>query len=279
MIHLLVDSAADFSQAEIKEKNLSLVPLQVTIENETYLDGINIFRDEFYEKLMSSDDFFKTSQPSPQEYLDIFEKVKKENDTLICILLSSALSGTYQSAVLAKNIVDYDNIYLVDSLSATAGVRILVDEAIKMINAQEGALKIVEHLNQLKSKLTILAAVDTLEYLCKGGRISKTTAAIGEMASIKPIITVSTEGKVDIVGKRLGVNKTISFLIKKIEEIGIDTNYPSYSLFTYGLENTEKLESKLETNGIEVNTRLQIGPTIGTHVGPGAFGICFVKKD
>ena len=278
MIRLLVDSSADFSKAEIEEKKLLFVPLQVTIEDKNYLDGIDIFTNEFYEKMIATDGFFKTSQPSPQQFLDHFQKAKENNDTLICILISSALSGTIQSAILAKNIVEYDNIYIVDALTTTVGIRVMIDKAIVMIKEGKEAKEIVTYLEEMRSHIKILAAVDTLEYLCKGGRVSKTTAAIGEMANIKPIVTVSLDGKVDVIGKRLGINKTISYIWSKMEEFKIDKNYPIYSLFTYGTENCEKLEARFEKNGIKASGRLQIGPTIGTHVGPGAFGVCFVEK-
>lgn len=278
MIRLLIDSSADFLKEEIESRNISFIPLQVTINDTSYQDGVNLFKDEFYDMLVSNEEFPKTSQPSPQQFVEVFEKAKESGDELICILLSSALSGTYQSAVLAKQIVDYDKIHLVDTLTATVGIRILVDEAEKMIKENKGASDIISHLEDLKSHVKILAAVDTLEYLCKGGRVSKTAAAIGEMANLKPVITVSTEGKVDVIGKRLGINKTVSFVIKKLEELGINENYPVYSLFTYGTTNCEKLEAKLNKEGYQSNQRVQIGPAIGTHVGPEAFGLCFVEK-
>ena len=278
MIRLLIDSSADFLKEEIAEKNLDLVPLQVTIEEKNYLDGIDIFADEFYQKQINSDGFFKTSQPSPQQFVDHFEKAKEQNDDLICILLSSALSGTIQSARLAKDIVGYENIYIVDAFTTTVATRVLVDKAISMIKEEHDVKEVVAYLEKMRSHVKILAAVDTLEYLCKGGRVSKTAAAIGEMANIKPVITVSPQGTVEVIGKRLGVNKTLSFLMKKMEEFDVDKRYPIYSLYTYGLDNCEKLESRLEKNNMESTRRLQIGPTIGTHVGPGAFGICFVEK-
>ena len=193
-------------------------------------------------------------------------------------MISSALSGTYQSAILAKNIVEYDNIFIVDALTTTVGIRVLVDKAIEMIKEGKEAQVIVDYLEEMRSHIKIFAAVDTLEHLCKGGRVSKTAAAIGEMANIKPVVTVSLDGKVDVIGKRLGINKTISFIWNKVEDFNIDKNYPIFSLFTYGTENCEKLEARFEKNGIKVSGKLQIGPTIGTHVGPGAFGVCFVEK-
>lgn len=278
MIRILVDSSADFTTEELKERNLMVVPLQVTIQGQGYYDGVNLFRDEFYEMLTSSKDFPKTSQPSPQDFVDKFEEAKENGDTVLCILLSSSLSGTYQSALLAKNIVEYDNIYLVDSLSATVGTRILVDTAKKMIAEDKTIEEIVNYLEELKKHIKIYAAVDTLEYLCKGGRVSKTVATIGEMANIKPLITVDLEGKVDVMGKRPGVIRALSFLMKKLEESEVNTDYPMYSLFSYGTNNCDKLEEKLKKANYQTKERLQIGPTIGTHIGPEAFGICFVEK-
>ena len=132
MIRLLVDSASDYTQEEIENKNLYFVPLQIQIEGKNYLDGVDIDTETFYEKMMNSKEFFKTSQPSPQEFLDIFEKVKKKQETLICLSLSSKLSGTYQSACLAKDMVDYENIFIIDTLTAAAGIRLLCEVAINL---------------------------------------------------------------------------------------------------------------------------------------------------
>lgn len=278
MIRILVDSAADFSKEEMKEKGIYLVPLQVNFREEQYLDGVDLERDEFYAKLVSGTDFPKTSQPSPQEFLDVFEKAKEQGEELICILLSSALSGTYQSAQLARSMVDYDKIYLVDSLSAIVAIRILCDTALEMAEQGKTAQEIVAELEELKGKIHLFAAVDTLEYLARGGRISKAAAAIGDMANLKPIITVSREGKVEVIGKGLGINRTLSFLQKKMTSAQIDERYPVYSLFSYGDENCVKLEQKLEKSGCKLHSRKQIGPAIGTHIGPEAFGVGFVEK-
>ena len=153
MIHILVDSAADFSKKEIEEKGIHLVPLQVSFQEEQYLDGVNLERDEFYEKLVHGKAFPKTSQPSPQEFLDVFEEVKEKGDEIICILLSSALSGTYQSAQLARSMADYDKIYIVDSLSAVVAIRMLCDTALDMAEHGHSAQEIVEELEELKGKI------------------------------------------------------------------------------------------------------------------------------
>lgn len=278
MIRILVDSAADFSAEEAKARNMELVPINITFNDKNYLDGIDITKDEFYELLTSSETFPMTAQPSPQDFLDVFEDVKEKGDQLVYISLSSALSGTFQSATLAKSMVEYDEIYLVDSLSATRAIRLMAEYACKLREEGKDAATIAEEIENFRSRVVILAAVDTLEYLQKGGRLSKAAAAVGELANLKPIVTVTKEGTMAVPAKALGRNKALSTLVKLVTEKEIDTTFPIYSVFAVGEENTEKLEQKLGKEGVRVTKRLQIGSTIGCHVGPGAFGVIFVTK-
>ena len=276
MIKIVVDSSSDYTKDELKELNLKMVPLEVSIGGKHYYDGVDLDKDTFYELLISSQEFPKTSQPSPNEFLEVFEKAKADGDEVICILLSSCLSGTYQSALLAKQMSEYENIYIVDTLSATIGIRVLVNHAVKLLKEGKSAKEIAEKINSIKDRLRILAGVDTLEYLCKGGRVSKTAAAIGGIVNIKPVITVTKEGKVDVVAKKRGTLKALSYLEDTINSYNIDDDYDIFSVYTYGEENTAKLEERL--SNIKITDRIQIGPTIGAHVGPGAFGIVFVEK-
>lgn len=279
MIRILVDAAADYQTEELKEKNIDLIPLKVTIGDTTYLDGVDLDRNDFYRILEQSGTFPKTSQPSPQEFLDIFETVKENGDELICILLSSELSGTFQSAVLAKDMADYDKIYLVDSLSATYTIKVMADYACRLRSEGIGAARIAQKVDALKSRVKVLAALDTLEYLSRGGRLSRTAAAIGDIANIKPIVTLTAEGKVGILGKCLGKNKAICAIKKHLQEMELDDSFPVYSIYSYGTDNCAKFEEKLEQEGCRISKRLQIGPTIGSHIGPEAFGIIFVTKE
>lgn len=278
MIRILLDSSADFSAEEAKMRNMELVPINITFNDTNYRDGVDITKDEFYDMLIASEIFPMTAQPSPQDFLDIFEDAKEKGDQLIYLSLSSALSGTFQSATLAKNMAEYDEIYLVDTLSATRAIRLMAEYACKLREEGKDAATIAAELEEFKSRVVILAAVDTLEYLQKGGRLSKAAAAVGELANLKPIITVTQEGKIGVPGKALGRNKALSTLVKMITEKDIDTTFPIYSIYAVGEENTEKLEQKLGKEGIRVTKRLQLGPTIGCHVGPGAYGVIFVTK-
>lgn len=279
MIKILVDAAADYAAEELKAKNIDLIPLKVTIGETTYLDGVNLDRNDFYRILKETGTFPKTSQPSPQEFLDIFEEVKENGDELICILLSSELSGTFQSAVLARDMAEYDKIYLVDSLSATYTIKVMADHACRLRSEGVDAAKIAEEVNALKSRVRVLAALDTLEYLSRGGRLSKTAAAIGDMANIKPVITLTKDGKVGILGKCLGKNKAICAIKKHLQGMEIDDSFPLYSIYSYGTDNCAKFEEKLAQEGLHIHRRLQIGPTIGSHIGPEAFGIIFVTRE
>ena len=278
MIRVLVDSSSDYMQAEAQKNNLEFVPLTVMINDVTYKSGVELTHDEFYEKLIDGKEFPKTAQPSPQDFLTIFEDAKEKGDDVICILLSSALSGTCQSAHLAKNMADYDNIYIIDSLSAIAGMRIMAEYAVKLSSEGMPASEIAEKIEAIKSKVKIIAGVDTLEYLCRGGRLSRTAATIGELANLKPILTVKPEGNLEVLGKTLGRVKAINYILNQLENSTVDTEFPMYSVYTYGTENVEKLENKLAKEGYRIDNRCQIGASIGAHVGPGAFGVVFVEK-
>ena len=278
MIKFLVDSSADFTMEEIEEKDLELVPIAVTLDDVTYLDTLELERNHFYDLLTNSEGFPMTSQPSPQAFLEKFQAAKENGDELICISLSSALSGTYQSACIAKEMVEYEPIHIIDSLTGTHAIRVLIDYGIKLRDNDFTAAEIVEKLEALKSHIRVIAAVDTLEYLVKGGRLSKTAAAIGELANLKPIMTLKEDGTIIVVGKCIGRNKAVQFITKYIQDNMMDTLFPLYSLYSYGTENCEKLEEKLSAAGYTIDNRLQIGSSIGAHVGPGAFGIIYVEK-
>ena len=202
MIRIPIDSSSDYLMEEIQENNFELVPISIVLNGETYIDGKNLERNQFYEIMAETKAFPQTSQPSPQAFLDIFRK----------------------------------------------------------------------------SHVKVIAALDTLEYLARGGRTSQTVATIGNLANLKPIITLSEDGKVEMIGKCLGKNKAISAILQKLQETDIDTDFPMYSIYSYGEENCELFRKKLEQKGIHTETPMQIGPTIGTHIGPGAFGVVFVTR-
>lgn len=279
-VRIITDTASDYELQESREKGFTLVPLSLTYGTENLLDGYEIDKETFYHRLLENKEIPMTSQPSPERFAQEFEKAKEAGDSVIAILVSSALSGTVQSALLAKQICEYDEIYIVDSLSAVAGMRILVEVALDMAKQGKSAAEIVEKLENLKGRIRVQAGVDTLEYLYKGGRLSRTEAGIGTLANIKPILHVTGEGKVTVLSKCIGRKKALRQLAEYIQGMERDTEYPAYYIYSAEKENCLKLKEMLESSEqfSNCNGVAELGPTIGTHVGGGAYGIAFIEK-
>lgn len=278
MIKILVDSSSDLTKEEAEEKGYLFVPIGISLEGKEYEDGVDLTKDEFYDLLVNGETFPKTSQPSSQVFLDLFEQAKKDGDEIVAILLSSALSGTYQSAVLARQMADYEGIHLIDSLTATGVIRVLADYAKGLADQGRSAAEVAALTEVFRSRVHVIAMMDTLEFLQKGGRIGKAAAMLGELARLKPLITLTEEGGVGVIGKTIGKNKAMSAMLKWLDERRLDEKFPRYSVFTSGTENCGQFEEKLAKHGITTVGRLQLGAAIGTHIGPGAFGIVYVEK-
>lgn len=276
MIRILVDSSADFTAEDLKKYGVTLVPISVSLGGQDYLDGINLTKDEFYKILTAGSDFPKTAQPSPNDFLEIFEDAKQSHDDVIYLALSSALSGTYQSATIAKEMAEYDRIYLIDTKSATAAIFLAAKYATQLAESGKAADEIAEILTTLCPRIKIAAGIDTLEFLHRGGRLSRASAAVGQLANIKPLITVSAAGTVELRGKALGSARGLQTLFSRFKCEEIDPEFPIYSVYTLGTENCEKLERLLTDDGYTVAERRQVGPSIGAHIGPGAYGIIYV---
>lgn len=279
-IRIIIDSSADYSQKEIEKRQINCIPMSVSFGEKEYLDGRDITKEEFFELLTTEKDFPKTSQPSPATFLECFEEAKDAGDTVIAILLSSALSGTYQNAVLAKNMSEYEDIFLIDSQNVSLGIRILADCAVKMRDAGHTAQEIITKLEELKPRIRVYAALDTLEYLSKGGRLSKTAATIGNLTNLKPIIQVTEDGNVVLCGKQMGIRHACKQVSKLVTEHTPDEKYPIYFLYSHDQKNCAAFLHTLRKNGMEFDSPKVrgIGPIIGTHVGTGAFGIVYVEK-
>lgn len=275
MIRIMIDSASDCRNSEIYDY---FVPMTITMDGKEYKDGIDIDSDTFYALLPNAQEIPQTSQPSPGSFLEYFEEVKENGDDLIYFSISSGLSGTMQSAYLAKDMVDYDRIYIVDTRTASHMIELLANYAKKLIAEGCTAEEIVAKCEDVKTRIKLYAGVDTLEYLQKGGRIGKASALVGSLANIKPLICVSKEGTVDAVGKALGFARAVQMLVDKVRSHEIDEAFPICSLYTHGEDNCKKLEEKLANEGYIVSERLQVGATIGVHVGPGVYGVFFVEK-
>lgn len=277
-VRIIVDSSTDVSE-KYREK-IQFVPLTVRFGNKEYLDGVEISKHQFYEMLVESDVLPTTSQATPAAFAEYLESVASAGDSAVVITLSSKLSGTYQSAVLAAE--DYPNIYVVDSQSVAIGTGVLAQYAVELAQQGMGAEEIAQVLTQQREKVCVVALLDTLEYLKKGGRISKTVAFAGGMLNIKPVVTVQ-DGAVALIGKARGSRNGNNLLVEKIREAGgVDFERPVLLGYT-GLSSAllEKYvdDSKaLWADHVDKLDGCLLCSVIGTHAGPGAVAVAFFRK-
>ncbi|MBO5733910.1 MAG: DegV family protein [Clostridia bacterium] len=280
MVQILTDSSADFELHEFKELNVKYIPLTVNFGEEEYKEIDELGKDEFYGMLDKNPNHPKTSQPSTGDFADVFESIKAQGDEVVCVLISSQLSGTYQGACLARDMLNYEECYIVDSRSTTAGLKILVELAVKLRDEGKSAREISECIEDIKSRLNIYASLDTLEFLRRGGRISDAAVKIGSIAHLKPIVQVDSRGTVEVPMKAIGKKRAISTIIKSFEESNPDTDMPIYLVYSHIKENAMELAEALKKAGYEIreNKIVNIGAVIGTHVGPNAYGIAYIKR-
>lgn len=275
---IIVDSTADLVP-EIKEC-VHTVPLSVRFGDEEYIDGVTIDYKTFYEKLIESDVLPTTSQANPDAFMKEFEKAKEAGESAVVITLASKLSGTYQSAMIAAD--DYEDIYVVDSGNVAMGSSILIELAFKLLDEGLSAKEIAEKLEEEKKKVVIVALLDTLEYLKKGGRISKTAAFAGNVLNIKPVLSV-VDGEINMLGKARGSKMGNNLLVQEIDKAGgIDFSKPvllGYSGLSDALllKYIEDSRYIWEGNLDEVRYT-SVGSVIGTHAGPGAIVVAFFKN-
>lgn len=277
-VKIIIDSTADVTES-VKDR-VSTVPLTVNFGEEEYIDGVTIDHKRFYEKLVESDVMPSTSQATPAAFTSIFEEVLKDGDSAVVITLSSKFSGTYQSAIIAA--ADYENIYVVDSGTVAIGAGILTEYALNLADKGMSAREIAGVLEKEKQNILIVAMVDTLEYLKRGGRVSKTVAFAGGLLNIKPVLAVK-DGEILMLGKARGSKQGNNLLATEIEKAGgVNFNRPillGYTGLSDALLQKYIEDSKhLWENGAEKLGTTIIGSVIGTHAGPGAIGVAFFKK-
>lgn len=279
MIKIITDSTSDIDLKYAKELNIEVVPLKVIIDGKEYKDRIDLQPEEFYDLLVNSQTLPSTSQPSPQDFVDLYETAKNNNDSVIVITLSSVISGTYQSANLAKDLVDYDDIYVIDSLGTTQMQRLLVLKAVALRNEGMNAQDLYTFLEAYKHRIRLFAFVDTLEYLYKGGRLSRTAATAGTLLKFKPIIGFD-KGKLEVFAKARGTQKATAKIIDLIQQDGeMDLDEPICIGYTGSSDGLDKFENTLrEILHFGETLHGIVGPVIGTHAGPGARLIAYVKK-
>lgn len=276
-VKLLVDSASDYDAAEAEKEGITLIPIKVRFKDTEYLDGVNLSHYEFFEKLIESAELPKTSQINPFEFEKEFERLTSAGDEVVAVTLSSKLSGTYKNAKIAAKKYE-GRVFVVDSLNASLGERLLCQFALRMIAEGRCAKEIYEELNSAKRRIKLLAVLGTLKYLKKGGRINAITAFTGDMLSIKPVVGV-IDGEVRLVGKAMGSKKSNNLLNALVQKEGIDFSMP-YGVMRSGLDNSMLKKYIADSSGLwqgktDGIPEYMIGSTIGAHIGPGAIGVAF----
>ena len=280
MIKIVLDSSADLAPG-LHEK-FEWINLPVFFGEEKYIDGVNLTHKEFYEKLTSSSDLPKTSQAAPFEFSELFQRITSAGDEAVVLTISKKLSGTYQSAAIAA--VDFPGkVHVVDAETVTIGTGVLAEYALELAEKAESGAQLAEMLEAEKKRVRLVALVDTLEYLRKGGRISKTVAFAGELLSFKPVVAVA-DGEVKLLGKARGAKAGDNLLEQEIKKAGgVDFSKPV--LLGYSGTDNSKLRSYVEDFSTlwqghsEALRASEIGCVVGTHAGPGAIAVAFFAAE
>ena len=276
-VRLVGDSACDMTQAEAAALGVTVLPLKTLIDGVEYLDGVTITTEEFYDKLEHCKELPTTSQITPGEFEEAFRAGLEAGDEVVAITLSGKLSGTVQSANIAA--LDLDGVWVVDSGSVTLGQNILLRYAVRLRDQGLSAREIVEELERIKPRIRLLARVDTLEYLMKGGRLSKTAAIAGTVLQIKPVLSVE-DGVIKVLGKARGSRQSNNMLNEFIAKTGgVDFSMP----VMLGFSGTDDalLKGYIDNSRAQWEGHLEplpvtmIGSTISTHAGPGAIAVAF----
>lgn len=279
MIRIIVDSGSDLLPEVADRYSIRVLPLLANVDGVEYRDGIDLGRDGFYELLEETGAFPKTSQVSPHAFAEAFKEARDSGDEVIAITLSSALSGTYQSAKLAQAMVGEEGVYIVDSLSASYAIAMIAKYACALRDEGLSAKQIVAEIERFKGRVKLVAVLDTLEYLQRGGRLPKAAARLGEAAKLKPVVVITEEGEVGLSTAVLGRKRALDALLKKVAKYSVDASFPAIPIYSYGTKTCEKMEGELVDAGMSLSDRHQIGFVIGSHIGPGAYGIVFVESE
>lgn len=278
MIRIVTDSTSDLSAERAAQLGVEMLPLSVHFGEACYRDGVDITKGEFYEKLSRADKLPTTSQITPETFEAVFRRHIQAGDQVLGLFISSAMSGTCQSANIARSMVDEDNIAVPDTGTVTFGLGLLVETACLLRDQGLSLAELTDRITQLAPRVRLLAVVDTLKYLKMGGRISTATALVGGVLGISPIITIE-DGLVASIGKARGRKAALAWIAKRMESEPPDTSLP----VAFGHSNAPEVMAdcmeafKPQTQGAPLIVTCDIGAVVGTHVGPGAGGLAYYR--
>lgn len=282
-VRIVVDSTSDLPKDVRDRLAISMVPLKVHFGNETYLDSVTLSPEQFFDKLTAAKEMPTTSQPSPADFLEVYKELLKEPDTVIISFhLSSAFSGTYQSAMVARSMLgdesEQERVTIVDSKSASLGFGMLAVAAAEAAANGAGQADILAMCDDLKQRTQLYFLVDTLEYLHRNGRIGKASAIFGSLLNIKPILSIDEEGVIYPVDKIRGSRKAMARIMELLKEKFADSEVDITFIHAQALESAQQFAALVQQEFPVRNTSFyELGPVIGTHVGPGTLGL-FVTR-
>ncbi len=278
MIRIITDSLCDLTMEHAKKLNIDILPLTVRFGEQDYKCGIELSNEEFYEKLETSSDNPSTAAVNPYEFEEKFKSYIDNGDDVVAILFSKHMSATYQSASIAAGNVDSDRLHLIDCENGAMGQALLIETAVAMRDKGLSADEITEKITELLPKTKTYIVIDTMEYLKRGGRISKSAALIGGLMKLHPVLQVIADGAKP-VDKVKGKKSCNAWLINKLTENPADTSYQLVIGHSNAPERAEAFKEQLREAGITNDIFITcIGPVVGTHIGPNCLGIGYIEK-
>lgn len=278
-LRIVTDSTSDLPISFLQKHNITMVPLTVNFSEESFLDKVEITPNKFFEKLEKSENLPTTSQVSPGEFVREFNEILQSGDEILGIFLARELSGTVESAQIAKDIIGSDKIHIVDSKSVCLGLGTIIIKAIELVNDGLDVNDIVKILKKSTENIKTAIVVDTLKYLEKGGRLSKKAAVFGSLLNVKPILEIK-DGKVLATDKVRGMKKGLQWIEKWIDKNEFDLSNKSIVLVNAkSLEIQDKLKTILiEKYNAKQIIESEVGAVVGTHAGPGCIGMAFLNE-
>lgn len=269
-VNIITDGAADITDEEAARLGIIKINTPVSFKGEN--------TEENFWQALKAGKTAVTSQVTPEEFFTAFTRIKEAGEAAVCVTISSEMSATYKNAVFVKNEGGFENVEIVDSRMASLAEGFLVREAAALIKSGLTASEIAEKTEKLKKRIKLLACMDTLKYVARGGRISPSAAAIGAIMNIKPIITFSEEGRVKVAARPHGKRRGATKICEIVKEWNADLSRPVSLIYSDDFNSCDELYLKLKESGVSVSERVGIGPAVGAHIGPGAFGVVFMVK-
>ncbi len=277
MIRIITDSLCDLTMARARELNIDILPLLVRFGEEEYRCGIELTNEQFYEKLATSPVSPTTAAVNPYEFEEIFERYLNAGDDVVAILFSRHMSATYQSAVIAAENIDSERLHLIDCKNGAMGQTLLIETAAAMRDEDMTAVEIQERITALLPRTMTYIVIDTMEYLKRGGRISKSAALLGGLMKLHPVLQVVADGAKP-VDKVKGKKSCNAWLINKLKEEAPDTAYKLVIGHSNAPERADAFRDQIREAGITNEVFITcIGPVVGTHIGPNCLGIGYIK--